>query len=278
MTASFGVSNALKGSRSTLTQMMTTSLLGSMALVILSGASAAVAAPALGFQPNIVHVLTDDQDLTLRSMQAMPQLSALVSKAGGFNFTNAFVATPICCPSRASYLSGQYTHNHRTLQNSPATGCSSAAWRADSEPKAAAPGLAAAGYTTGFFGKYLNAYGQPGAGGGIAHVPAGWERWFGLKGNSRFYNETVSDQGVAKQFGDDYATSYFTDVVKNESLKWMGSVLGKGKPVFCSIHVPAPHRPATPAPQYADDFADEKAPRTPNWCATCTCLRTCCLC
>ena len=88
---------------------------------------------------------------------------------------------------------------------------------------------------------------------------------FGLKGNSRFYNETVSDQGVAKQFRDDYATSYFTGVVKNESMKWIGSVLGKGKPVFCSIHVPAPHRPATPAPQYADDFADEKAPRTPNW-------------
>jgi len=111
MTASFGVSMA-----------MAARLVGSVALAILSGASAAVAAPALGFQPHIVHVLTDDQDLTLRSMQAMPQLSALVNKAGGFNFTNAFVATPICCPSRASYLSGQYTHNHRTLQNSPATG------------------------------------------------------------------------------------------------------------------------------------------------------------
>ena len=150
------------------------------------------------------------------------------------------------------------------------TGCSSPAWVAGPEKLSAAAALHQVGYTTMYAGKYLNAYGQPGAGGGIAHVPAGWERWFGLKGNSRFYNETVSDQGVAKQFGDDYATSYFTDVVKNESLKWMGSVLGKGKPVFCSIHVPAP--------QYADDFADEKAPRTPNWCATCTCLRTCCLC
>ena len=58
---------ALKGSRSTLTRAMTARLVGFVALAVIFGASAAVAAPALGFQPHIVHVLTDDQDLTLRA-------------------------------------------------------------------------------------------------------------------------------------------------------------------------------------------------------------------
>ena len=55
------------------------------------------------------------------------------------------VATPICCPSRSSYLSGKYTHNHLTVQNSPAFGCSSERWNATEEPRAFPAYLAAAG-------------------------------------------------------------------------------------------------------------------------------------
>ena len=98
--------------------------------------------PALGFRPHVVFVLTDDQDLTLDSMSAMPLTQARYGLgprpncAGAlcFNLSRAYVGTPICCPSRASYLTGKYTHNHRTYQNSAGHGCASPSWTAVDEP------------------------------------------------------------------------------------------------------------------------------------------------
>ena len=94
-------------------------------------------------------MLTDDQDTTQDSMDAMPRtrslfgLDSILPKGGGcadggacYNLSRGYVATPICCPSRASYLSGKYTHNHRTLQNNAPMGCSSAGWVAEKEPRA----------------------------------------------------------------------------------------------------------------------------------------------
>ena len=70
-------------------------------------------------QPSIFMLLTDDQDLRLGSMQAMPYPRAhLVNEA--VNLTNFFVNTPICCPSRATLLSGRMNHNNkaRTFETS----------------------------------------------------------------------------------------------------------------------------------------------------------------
>jgi arylsulfatase A-like enzyme len=70
-------------------------------------------------RPNVVILLTDDQ--TLRSMRAMPRTRALIGDAGA-TFTNAFVNNPRCCPSRATFLTGQYSHNHGVLTNGPPGG------------------------------------------------------------------------------------------------------------------------------------------------------------
>ena len=59
--------------------------------------------------------------------------------AGGgscFSLERGYVATPICCPSRSSYLTGKYIHNTGTLQNSAEMGCSSAHWVEQEEPRA----------------------------------------------------------------------------------------------------------------------------------------------
>lgn len=69
--------------------------------------------------------------------------------------------------------------------------------------------------------------------------------------------------------GEDYATDYFPDLLKRRAVEFLQQELANRTaaehPVMAVIHVPSPHRPAQPAPQYADAFAAMKAPRTPNW-------------
>ena len=114
--------------------------------------------PPLGFRPHVIFVLTDDQDKQQDSMDAMPKTRSLFGLdgmdgsghvgqatssgdgcAGGgscFSLERGYVATPICCPSRSSYLTGKYIHNTGTLQNSAEMGCSSAHWVEQEEPRA----------------------------------------------------------------------------------------------------------------------------------------------
>ena len=63
-----------------------------------------------------------------------------------------------------------------------------------------------------FAGKYLNQYGMKKTG-GLAHIPPGWDQWNGLKGNSVYYNYTLSVNGKEEIHGDDYNNDYLTDLV-----------------------------------------------------------------
>uniref|UniRef100_A0A8C7N7G0 N-acetylglucosamine-6-sulfatase n=1 Tax=Oncorhynchus kisutch TaxID=8019 RepID=A0A8C7N7G0_ONCKI len=136
----------------------------------------------------------------------------LIGEAG-ITFTNAFVASPLCCPSRASILTGKYPHNHHVINNTLEGNCSSTAWQKTQEPKTFPALLQAyAGYQTFFAGKYLNQYGNPDAG-GVEHVPLGWDYWVGLERNSRYYNYTLSVNGKPKKHGGNYSEDYLTDVL-----------------------------------------------------------------
>ena len=66
----------------------------------------------------------------------------------------------------------------------------------------------------------MNQYGSKGAG-GPEHVPPGWTDWQGLVGNSRYYNYTLSNNGVPEVHKDNYANDYLTDVVKNKTLNFI---------------------------------------------------------
>lgn len=85
----------------------------------------------------------------------------------GATFTNAFTSSPICCPSRASILSGQLAHNCATVNNSLAGGCYGDFWRTHVEPRTIAAVANSIGMETFFAGKYLN---QVSAGDDLLHL------------------------------------------------------------------------------------------------------------
>ena len=121
----------------------------------------------------------------------MPQLQKYLTEKGT-TFSNAFVHTPICCPSRSSYMTGRYLHNSGTFENDIAHGCSNQTWADGPEKRSFAAHAKAAGYRTSYSGKYLNQYAMPGSPGcdkadspGCSkHIPAGWDDWHGLHGAS----------------------------------------------------------------------------------------------
>ena len=67
-------------------------------------------------RPNILFIVTDDLDT--RSVSRMPNLRSLLMEKGT-TFENAFVTDSLCCPSRATFLRGQYAHNHGIVRNEP---------------------------------------------------------------------------------------------------------------------------------------------------------------
>ncbi|XP_015208811.2 N-acetylglucosamine-6-sulfatase isoform X1 [Lepisosteus oculatus] len=214
-------------------------------------------------RPNIVLILADDLDVAIGGMIPLKKTKKLIGEAG-ISFTNAYVASPLCCPSRASILTGKYPHNHMVVNNTLEGNCSSPAWQKRHEPNTF-PALLSrhAQYQTFFAGKYLNEYGNSEAG-GIDHVPPGWDHWFGLEKNSKYYNYTLSVNGKARKHGENYSKDYLTDVLANASLNFL-EYKSSSRPFFLMISTPAPHSPWTAAPQYEKSFAGVRAPREANF-------------
>lgn len=80
---------------------------------------------------------------------------------------------------------------------------------------------------------------------------------------SKYYNYAVSNQGVKESHGDNYTLDYFTDVIRKEAVQFIKDSANSS--FFMYIATPAPHRPATPAPQYDNAFIGKMAPRTPSF-------------
>ncbi|XP_063710062.1 N-acetylglucosamine-6-sulfatase-like [Culicoides brevitarsis] len=207
-------------------------------------------------KPNFVIIMTDDQDIVLNGMTPMKKTQKLIAKQG-ITFTNAFTSSPICCPSRASFLTGAFAHNHRTTNNSAHGGCYGEFWR-QLESFATFPTLLKAnGYRNFYAGKYLNEFTAK------SPVPAGYDAFFGLDGNSKYYDYKLNENGVVKK----YKREYLTDVLLQRALSFIDDQTNSTEngPFMMIIAPPAAHAPFIAADKYLDRFPDEKAPRTENF-------------
>ncbi len=207
-------------------------------------------------RPNVIVIMTDDMDTREKSLAAMPNVQRLIAQEG-ITFTNNFATFPLCCPSRASLLTGQFSHNHGIITNNPPDGGYEKLDHTNTLPVA----LQKAGYLTGLFGKYLNSYTQASQ----PPVPPGWTRFFGFLDPPNFYNYKIINQaGTVTSFGA-ASEDYSTDVLAEKVVSFITNNARIAQPLFVLFTPYAPHLPATPAPRHEGSFSGESLPRPPSF-------------
>jgi N-acetylglucosamine-6-sulfatase len=244
--------------------------IGLVVAAALVAAAAPAAAEARQTRPNIVIVMSDDQ--TVESLRVMSRTRELIG-ARGVEFTRSFVNYALCCPSRATLFTGQYSHNHGVLSNQLPSGGYTRLDRSNWLPG----WLQAAGYYTVHVGKFLNGYGRDVP----LEVPPGWSEWYGTVDPStyRFWNYTVNENGALVTYGANNEPGlYSTDFFSRRSADLVTRLAPSDTPFFLSVAYLAPHsgQPAEPddpqnlatpavAPRHRDAFASEPFPVTPSF-------------
>jgi N-acetylglucosamine-6-sulfatase len=209
-------------------------------------------------RPNIILILADDLDAG--SISHMPNLRSLLIERGT-TFENAFVTDPLCCPSRATILRGQYAHNHEILGNEPPNGGFEKFRAMGHQRSTMATWLESVGYRTILVGKYMNGYEG-------THVPPGWDEWYAVSGN--YLSTDLNENGRIVSY--DPESDHLDDVFAEKAAGYAGRP-GGGAPSFFVPHRPffmwlgttAPHQPADPAPRHADALTNVSLPRSPSF-------------
>jgi arylsulfatase A-like enzyme len=190
--------------------------------------------------------MTDDQSVAELSPRTMPATTRALARRGT-TFTNSIVSSPLCCPSRAGLLSGQYPHNNGVFDNEP--GYSSL----ESKASTIYTWLQAAGYRTGHIGRWLLNYTRPAAptdpptDGGFA-PPPGVEHWFGFVGPAAsYYGATFSRNGAPVNLSSD-RSGYTTRAINREALAFVRAAASDPRPFFLNVAHIAPHSSNQPAP------------------------------
>jgi arylsulfatase A-like enzyme len=169
-------------------------------------------------------------------------------------FTNSFVTNPLCCPSRSSFLTGQYAHDHGIWTNHAPEGGATAFNDSSTLPM----WLQDAGYTTGAFGKYLNDYLTI-----ISYVPPGWDEWHS-HAPQYAYLYKMNDNGVVTRYNATEA-DYSTDVLRDKAVDFIKNT---DEPFFMWFTPDAPHLSPTgyavPAKRHVGTCEDIQA-RPPSY-------------
>jgi N-acetylglucosamine-6-sulfatase len=217
------------------------------------------AGSARNTRPNIVFVLTDD--LSWNLVRYMPHVVQMQRQ--GATFGNYFVTDSLCCPSRASILTGRFPHDTRVYDNSPPEGGYRVFHERGEEAQTFAVALQRAGYRTALMGKYLNGY-TPGAqeAPGRSYVPPGWSEWHVAGNGYPEYGYRMNNNGRVRAYGYK-RRDYLTDVLARKGLSFIDRSVARRQPFLLELATFAPHAPYTPAPGDAGSFPGLHAPRTP---------------
>jgi N-acetylglucosamine-6-sulfatase len=190
--------------------------------------------PSVVQHPSIVLILTDDQPAG--TLWAMPRTKRLLA-GHGVKFTSFYDSVSMCCPARATLLTGRYAHSTSVYANNPPSGGSGTFRSRGDDQETLAVWLHRAGYRTALFGKYLNGYK-----GGF--VPPGWDRF---ATSTRYWGGVGYVQGVKKEFP---ATTYMPRFMGAKTSQFIRST-PRGVPLFAYYAPFAPHGRPYPERRFA---------------------------
>lgn len=238
-------------------------------------AEAAPASRRADDRPNILVITVDD--MASGDLPYLRRVNRLLGDQGA-TLTNAVATTPLCVPSRASLLTGQYTHNHGArVINGPAD--DPGGWASFDERNTLPVWLERAGYETAFVGKYLNGYGTQSD---KEHVPRGWTHWRGSvdPATYSYQRAKINVDGELRAYDD-----YSTDVLADQGDRLLRRDLGPRRPWYLWINYVAPHDGGprdpddpkslgvvtdkevgtpSPAPRHRDLYDDRPIPPKPS--------------
>ncbi len=224
-------------------------VVGSPAATAWTSTTSTMKAPATA--PNILLIVTDDQRWdTLWSMPTVQRELA----GRGVTFDQMFTTNSLCCPSRASIFTGNFSHTTGVYRNEPPFG----AFQSFRDTSTLATWLHDGGYRTALFGKYIDAY-QGDANQG--YIPPGWDQWEAFV-HAGFYDYRLTTNGVLTDHGS-APSDYSTTVLGNDATAYVRSA-PTTQPLFLEFAPEAPHAPAIPEPRYANAFGDLPAWKPPN--------------
>jgi N-acetylglucosamine-6-sulfatase len=220
-------------------------------------------------RPNVLVVETDDQ--TVDQIKVMKNVNSLIGDQG-VTFADSVLNFSLCCPSRSTFLTGQYAHNHGVWSNQAPKG-GFQKFESLHANNNLAVWLHRAGYFTAMIGKYLNQYKNQPA------IPPGWSEWHATAPyDQRVYNYPINNNGTLTQFGQDPA-DFKDDVLTRKALEFVNRRATQAQPFFLWLTYTAPHvggppnpnppkdckDAAKPAPRDANAFNDAKLPKPPNF-------------
>jgi len=193
--------------------------------------------PVPAQRPNIIYIMTDDH-----TRQAISAYGSVINKTpnidriarDGMRFDNCFVTNSICAPSRATILTGKYSHLNGVTDNIKDFDGSQQTY-----PKI----LQAAGYETAMIGKWH-----------LKSAPTGFDYWEILPGQGQYYNPDFIKNGDTVRY-----TGYVTDIITDKAIDWLDQ-RNTDKPFLLVYQHKAPHRKWLPGPDHLTLYNDQEIP------------------
>jgi N-acetylglucosamine-6-sulfatase len=229
-------------------------------LALAAGTLASTDAKGATTGANVVFILTDD--MTSSELAGMPNVQSLIA-GQGTTFNQAYASFPLCCPSRATMLSGLYMHNHGVRGNVPPNG----GWPKfrPHESNDLPVWLQDEGYYNVHIGKYMNFYSILN---GALPVPEGWDEWYGKVSEDALYfnynliEKTTPSATPRITFYGDQPSDYQTDVFGDRATDFVHDYPG-AQPFWLNLWFNSPHGPFDPAPRDLFRLAGAPLPRLP---------------